>query len=87
MDEMKSESYNTAYAFMNKSKLGQKHLNFLPTPDDYKATLPSFAPQAAPVAPAANAAPANPVPSAQFRYDREKGTLNPATVKPAFPTF
>ena len=46
MDEMKSEAYNTSYAFMGKSKLGQKHLNFLPTPDDFKLTLPSYMPKA-----------------------------------------
>jgi len=55
MDEMKSNAYNTTYSFMAKSKLGQKHLDAYPTPDDYKTTLPSYA---TPIAPAANAAPA-----------------------------
>ena len=69
---------------MSKSKLGQKHLDAYPTPDDFKTTLPSYAPKPAAIAPAA---PVNTAPSADFRYDPKKGTLNPTTLKPAFPTF
>ena len=55
MDEMKANAYNTTYAFMAKSKLGQKHLDAYPTPEDYKTTLPTYAKPAAPAAPALNA--------------------------------
>lgn len=55
MDEMKASAYNTTYAFMAKSKLGQKHLDAYPTPEDYKTTLPTYAKPAAPAAPALNA--------------------------------
>ena len=59
MDEMKAQAYNTTYAFMSKSKLGQKYLDSYPTPDDYKTTLPTYAPKPA-ATPAANATPASP---------------------------
>jgi hypothetical protein len=45
MDDMKLNSYNTTYAFMSKSKLGQKFLDAYPAPDDYKLTLPSYNPK------------------------------------------
>ena len=44
MDQLRYEAYNSAYQLVAKSPLGQKHISGIPSPDNFKLTLPSYIP-------------------------------------------
>lgn len=88
--KLSADAYRHAYNTVTKSPIG-KYLTTYAEPDIYDVES-GYKPApnsqvAAPGTPPKLGAPAPVTSAADYRYDPSKGTLNPTTVKPAFPTF
>lgn len=88
--KLEADAYRYAYNTVSKSPIG-KYLTTYADPDTYAVDIGyKPAPGANVVAPGTPPKPgaATPVPPrADYRWDPNKGTLNPTAIKPAFPTF
>jgi hypothetical protein len=88
--KLNADAYRHAYNTVSKSPIG-KYLTTYAPPDTYDVES-GYKPApgsnvVAPGTPPKPGAAPPPVSAADYRYDPNKGTLNPTTVKPAFPTF
>jgi hypothetical protein len=88
--KLNADAYRHAYNTVSNSPIG-KYLTTYASPDiydvesGYKAAPGSNV--VAPGTPPKPGAATPPVSAADYRWDPNKGTLNPTLVKPAFPTF